>query len=212
MSFTCSEGVYRASVIFHMPRSLMCIKLSVGLASWLPWWCEGGVDLFLVSCSVPDLTSWWHHSPAHSGAGVCPLPSPAAPVHIDRGHVMCTGEVLLKQHRQDWKIIEGEIVRTKDMNDNSLLIWSLTMAGFFFSNISMAVSLSAGKTSLIRTQSLAFPVNFPASRTRTRGSRHCGMRVRSCPKPIITTSGEWTIETPGQGYLSLTHTFLGQKA
>lgn len=66
------------------------------------------------------------------------LPSPAASVHIDLGHVMCAGEVLLKQHRQDQKIIEGEIVRTKDMNDNHLLIRSLTTAGSFFSNISMA--------------------------------------------------------------------------
>lgn len=98
------------------------------------------------------------------------------------------------------------------MNENSLLIWSLTTAGSFSQIFRWLVSLSTGKTSLVRTQPVAFPVNFPASRTRTRGSRRCGTHVRSCPKPITTTSGEWTLETLGQGYLSLRHTFPGQKA
>ena len=123
---------------------------------------------------------------------------------------MCAGEVLLKQHCQDRKIIEEEIIKTEDMNENSLLIWSLT--GSFSQILRWLVSLSAGKTSLVHTQPVAFPVNFPVSRTRTRGSKHCGTRVRSCPKPITTTSGEWTLETLGQGYLSLRYTFPGQKA
>lgn len=42
----------------------------------------------------------------------------------------------------------------------------------------------------VRVQPMAFPVNFPVFRSKTRDSRLSGMLVRSCPRPTITTSGK----------------------
>lgn len=50
---------------------------------------------------------------------------------------------------------------------------------------------------LIPVQPMAFPVNFPVSRSKTRDFRLSGMLVRSCPRPTITTSGKQGEEKVG---------------
>jgi hypothetical protein len=42
---------------------------------------------------------------------------------------------------------------------------------------------------------VAFPIHFPVSRSKTRSFKLCGTLVRNCPRPIITTSGKWVVET-----------------